>query len=41
MVRFKGEQVVAIVAESAAAAREAVGTVKIDYEELPAVFDVE
>jgi CO/xanthine dehydrogenase Mo-binding subunit len=33
--------VVAIVAGSAAAAREAVGKVKIDYEELPAVFDVE
>jgi CO/xanthine dehydrogenase Mo-binding subunit len=40
-VRFKGEQEEAIVAESAEAAREAVGKVKIDYEELPAVFDVE
>jgi CO/xanthine dehydrogenase Mo-binding subunit len=40
-VRFKGEQVVAIVAETMAAAREAVAKVKIDYEVLPAVFDVE
>jgi CO/xanthine dehydrogenase Mo-binding subunit len=40
-VRFKGEQIVAIVAETAAAAREAVAKVKIDYEVLPAVFDVE
>jgi len=40
-VRFKGEPVVAIVAESEAAARAAVAKVKIDYEELRAVFDVE
>ena len=40
-VRFKGEQVVAILAESEAVAREAVARVKVDYEELPAVFDVE
>src|SRR5690606_8140014 len=40
-VRFKGEQIVAVVAESPAAAREAVAKVKIDYEVLPAVFDVE
>ena len=40
-VRFKGEQIVAVLAESAAAAREAVAKVKIDYEVLPAVFDVE
>src|SRR5699024_8216093 len=40
-VRYKGEQVVAIVAESAAAAREAAAKVKVEYEELPAVFDVE
>jgi len=40
-VRFKGEQVVAVVAETAAAARAAAGKVKVDYEELPAVFDVE
>jgi CO/xanthine dehydrogenase Mo-binding subunit len=40
-VRYKGEPILAVVAETAAAAREAVATVKIDYEELPAVFDVE
>ena len=40
-VRFKGEQIAAVVAESAAAAREAVGKVKVTYEVLPAVFDVE
>ncbi|MGH6922591.1 MAG: xanthine dehydrogenase family protein molybdopterin-binding subunit [Propylenella sp.] len=40
-VRFKGEQVVAVIAESAAAAREAAAMVKVEYEELPAVFDVE
>jgi CO/xanthine dehydrogenase Mo-binding subunit len=40
-VRFKGEQIVAVVAETAAAAREAAAKVKIDYDVLPAVFDVE
>ncbi len=40
-VRFKGEAIVAILAESEAIARAAVDAVKIDYEELPAVFDVE
>ena len=40
-VRFKGEAVVAVIAESPAAAREAAAKVKIDYEVLPAVFDVE
>jgi CO/xanthine dehydrogenase Mo-binding subunit len=40
-VRFKGEAVVAVIAETAAAAREAVAKVKMDYEVLPAVFDVE
>jgi CO/xanthine dehydrogenase Mo-binding subunit len=40
-VRFQGEPVLAVIAESAAAARAAVAKVKIDYEELPAVFDVE
>jgi CO/xanthine dehydrogenase Mo-binding subunit len=40
-VRFKGEQIVAVLAESAAAAREAVAKVKVEYEELPAVLDVE
>jgi CO/xanthine dehydrogenase Mo-binding subunit len=40
-VRYKGEQIVAVIADSAAAAREAVAKVKVEYEELPAVFDVE
>lgn len=40
-VRYKGEPVVAVIAESAAAARAAAAKVKIGYEELPAVFDVE
>lgn len=40
-VRFKGEQIVAVLAESEAAAREAAAKVKIAYEVLPAVFDVE
>jgi CO/xanthine dehydrogenase Mo-binding subunit len=40
-VRFKGEQIAAIVAESEQAATEAVARVKLDLEELPAVFDVE
>ncbi|MEO8669486.1 MAG: molybdopterin cofactor-binding domain-containing protein, partial [Bauldia sp.] len=40
-VRFKGEQILAIVAETPAAAAEAVARVRIDYEILPAVFDVE
>jgi CO/xanthine dehydrogenase Mo-binding subunit len=40
-VRFKGEQIVAVIAETEAAAREAVAKVKVEYEELPAVFDVE
>ena len=40
-VRFKGEQVVAVVAETPAIAAEAAKRVKIVYEELPAVFDVE
>ncbi|MCR4281452.1 MAG: molybdopterin-dependent oxidoreductase, partial [Bauldia sp.] len=40
-VRFKGEPIVAIVAESVAAAGAAAARVKIDYEVLPAVFDVE
>jgi len=40
-VRFKGEAIVAIVAETEAAALEAVARVRIDLEELPAVFDVE
>ena len=40
-VRYRGEQIVAVVAESEVAAREAVARVKVEYEELPAVFDVE
>ena len=40
-VRFKGEPIVAVIAESPAAAREAAAKVKIDYEVLPPVFDVE
>jgi CO/xanthine dehydrogenase Mo-binding subunit len=40
-VRFKGEAIIAIVAESEAAAFEAVSKVHLDLEELPAVFDVE
>jgi CO/xanthine dehydrogenase Mo-binding subunit len=40
-VRYKGEPVVAVVAESRAAAAEAAAKVRIDYGELPAVFDVE
>ncbi len=40
-VRFKGEAIVAIVAESAEAALEAAARVELDLEELPAVFDVE
>jgi len=40
-VRYKGEPIVAIVAESEAAALDAVARVRLDLEELPAVFDVE
>jgi CO/xanthine dehydrogenase Mo-binding subunit len=40
-VRFKGEAIVAIVAETEEAAMEAVSKVRLDLEELPAVFDVE
>jgi CO/xanthine dehydrogenase Mo-binding subunit len=40
-VRYKGEPVVAIIAESEAAAMAARKLVRIDYETLPAVFDVE
>lgn len=40
-VRYKGEQIAAIVAETEAAALEAVSKVKLDLQELPAVFDVE
>ncbi|HSK51577.1 MAG TPA: molybdopterin cofactor-binding domain-containing protein [Clostridia bacterium] len=40
-VRFKGEAIAAIVAETEEAALEAVARVRLDLEELPAVFDVE
>jgi CO/xanthine dehydrogenase Mo-binding subunit len=40
-VRFRGEAIIAIVAETEAAAYEAVSKVRLDLEELPAVFDVE
>ena len=40
-VRYKGEPIVAILAETEAAAMEAVARVRLDLEELPAVFDVE
>ena len=40
-VRYKGEPLVAILAESEAAAYEAVAKVRLDLEELPAVFDMD
>jgi CO/xanthine dehydrogenase Mo-binding subunit len=40
-VRYKGEPIVAIAAESEQAANDAVAAVRLDLEELPAVFDVE
>ncbi|HET9520906.1 MAG TPA: molybdopterin cofactor-binding domain-containing protein [Candidatus Limnocylindrales bacterium] len=40
-VRFKGEAIVAILAETEEAALEAVAKARLDLEELPAVFDVE
>ena len=40
-VRWKGEAVVAVVAETERAAQEATALVKVDYEVLPAVFDME
>jgi CO/xanthine dehydrogenase Mo-binding subunit len=40
-VRYRGEPIAAIVAESEEAANEAVKRTKLDLEELPAVFDVE
>jgi CO/xanthine dehydrogenase Mo-binding subunit len=40
-VRYIGEPIAAVVAESEAAAMEAVSKVHIDLEELPAIFDVE
>jgi len=40
-VRYIGEPIVAVIAETRAGAAEAAKLVRIDYEELPAVFDVE
>ena len=40
-VRYRGEPIAAVVAETEAAAVEAVKRVRLDLEELPAVFDVE
>jgi CO/xanthine dehydrogenase Mo-binding subunit len=40
-VRYKGEPIVAILAETESAAMDAVARVRLDLEELPAVFDVE
>jgi CO/xanthine dehydrogenase Mo-binding subunit len=40
-VLFKGEQICAVVATSEQAAREGAAKVKVTYEDLPAVFDVE
>src|SRR4051794_16771786 len=40
-VRFQGEPVLAVVAETEAAARAAAAKVEVDYEELPPVLDVE
>jgi putative selenate reductase molybdopterin-binding subunit len=41
VVRFVGQRVAAVVAESEAAAEEAVDLIEVDYELLPAVFDPE
>ena len=40
-VRYKGEPIVAVVAESEAAAYAALAKIRVDYDPLPAVFDVE
>jgi CO/xanthine dehydrogenase Mo-binding subunit len=40
-VRWKGEAVVAVIADSERAAEEAAAKVKVDYEVLPAVLDME
>src|ERR1700685_23327 len=40
-VRYKGEPIVAVVADSQREAFEALAKVRVDYETLPAVFDVE
>ncbi|HTU52798.1 MAG TPA: molybdopterin cofactor-binding domain-containing protein [Acetobacteraceae bacterium] len=40
-VLYRGEPIAAVLAETADAAREAAGKVRVDYEDLPAVLDVE
>jgi CO/xanthine dehydrogenase Mo-binding subunit len=40
-VRYLGDPICAVIAETEAAAHEAVARVRVDYEDLPAVFDVE
>ena len=40
-VRYRGEPVVAVIAETESAAAAAAAKVRVDYEPLPAVFDVE
>ena len=40
-VRYKGEPIVAVVADSQREAFEALAKVRVDYEPLPTVFDVE
>lgn len=40
-VRFVGDRVAAVAAETEKAATEAIKLIKVEYEELPAVFDVE
>ena len=41
VARFVGDRVAAVVAEDEAAAERAAALIEVDYEELPAVFDVE
>lgn len=41
VVRYVGEAVAAVAAEDVATARRALALIKVDYEELPAVFDAE
>jgi CO/xanthine dehydrogenase Mo-binding subunit len=40
-VRYKGEPIVAVVADSQREASEALAKIRVDYEPLPSVFDVE
>src|SRR5581483_841706 len=40
-VRYVGERVAAVAAETRDAAEEAVGRIQVEYEELPAIFDPE